>query len=135
MTWSTGNLWNILAHVLLVSGVQPQSIANWADTLQDKAKEVVTQSQRIRIAIGEDIASSDLEIIYPQPNTLFSEDCMEDVDGRRRNKRGRITEPMPILFATDVGLRRRESMTVEGEFRCHLVTILKANVVLRGAIE
>jgi hypothetical protein len=119
---------------LFISGARvPVGITNGASVLREKVSDIVTESIKVQKAIGEDIASSDFQIICPRANELFHSDSMEDIDdcGRKRRK---VVAAVPILCTTALGLRRREKLAnedgKEGEIRT--MTLLKAKVALQG---
>lgn len=99
----------------------------------NKARDIVVQCMAVQKAIGEDVASSDFQLICPSANATFNAAGMQNMDDRSREKQPRDYNGLPVLCTTEIGLCRREKMEIEGSKvgRIQAITVIKAKVVLQ----
>lgn len=124
-------------NILLICGAREAlPTTNWAG-IKEKVEEIIAESLRIQKAIGEDIASSDFQVICPHANTPFAAECMEDVDDCARTRGKKTLGGTPILCTTELGLRRCEKLAEEKgrPVHVHAVTLMKAKVALQDAAQ
>ena len=128
----TDHLVYALGKVLTLSGARGVSgSSTWGDKFREKVVEVVEQSMVIRRAVGEDVSSSDLEIICPHHGSAFIAEEMQDIDDCGRKKLQETSEHRRVLCTTEIGLRRRERVASEkGRSEMHTVILVKAKVAL-----
>ncbi|KAJ6592472.1 hypothetical protein B0H19DRAFT_1245345 [Mycena capillaripes] len=91
---------------------------------------IVKYALQLRKAIGEDILSEDIEVLYVEPNNIFEGQTMEDVYavGRRMEDRSRPTgfDIQVVACTSDIGLRRRGRSGKDG------MVMLRPKVVLQS---
>lgn len=128
----TEKLFGAFKDILIVSGAQESaSSVNWLG-IHDKVKSIIVDSIKLQKAIGEDIASTDFQIIRPHANAPFSVDFMEDVEDCRKTRQSKVAEGATVLCTTELGLSRCEKMAQEGgNARIKFATLLKAKVALQ----
>ncbi|KAJ7628238.1 hypothetical protein DFH06DRAFT_1442141, partial [Mycena polygramma] len=97
---------------------------------------IAKYSLQLRKAIGEDIVSEDLEVVYVGPNQIFREQTMEDVYavGRRKDQSRRAAragfDVEVVACTSDIGLQKRGRNTLD--FKGGDI-LLRPKVVLQSA--
>ncbi|KAJ6473426.1 hypothetical protein C8R47DRAFT_1145473 [Mycena vitilis] len=101
------------------------------DRFPGQIAAIAKYSLQLRKAIGEDIVSEDLEIVYVGPNQIFQEQTMEDVYavGRRKDQSPRAIEV--VACTSEVGLQKRGGSTLNVEVGRDI--LLRPKVVLQSA--
>lgn len=129
-----------LADVLRISGAKDiVFLAEGVDRYRDKVRDLVLQSSEIQRAIGEEVSSSDFQVICPPFSGEFCADSMENVDDCGRGKSRISDDGRVLLCCTELGLRRCENVAGrdggrgegEGEGEIISTTLIKAKVALR----
>ncbi|EKM51018.1 uncharacterized protein PHACADRAFT_32061 [Phanerochaete carnosa HHB-10118-sp] len=78
---ATAHLLDCLHGVLRLSGARGVGNSRaWGAAYADRARDIVVQCMAIQKAIGEDVASSDFQLICPSANVAFDAASMQDVD-------------------------------------------------------
>ncbi|EKM51022.1 uncharacterized protein PHACADRAFT_103462 [Phanerochaete carnosa HHB-10118-sp] len=127
---ATEKLVNVLKDILLISGArEPMTSIDWLK-ICNKAKNIITESVKVQKAIGEDIASTNFQVVRPLAGDSFDTGCMADVEDCGRRKKPRVMEDETVVCTTELGLRRFEKTEEGGRLVTKSATLLKAKVVL-----
>lgn len=118
--------------ILRISGAKDIAPdAALVDSYLVKVQDIVQQSLDIQRSIGEEIASSDFEIICPPYEAPFCPELMEDVNDCGRRRAEQVPQSCKVLCTTELGLRRREKVArEEGVDEIVTATLMKAKVAL-----
>ncbi|GJE96027.1 hypothetical protein PsYK624_122200 [Phanerochaete sordida] len=120
--------------ILLVAGAQDHLRSSDWTGIQARMERIAASIMSVQNAIGEDVTSSELQVLCARPGAQYTSSWMQDADdcGRKGKRRDHGAEVQGVQCTTGLGLGRRE-VTQDNEGRSHvkLVTILKAQVVLR----
>ena len=127
------HLMHALGKVLVISGaVDIDREDTWGTGYKQKVRDIVEQSMAIHKAVGEDISSSDLEIICPYFSTIFSPAAMQDVDDCGRNREQKTDRKRVVMCTTELGLGKCEQIAEEkGKSEVRRVVLMKAKVALQ----
>ncbi|THG93265.1 hypothetical protein EW026_g7930 [Hermanssonia centrifuga] len=114
---------------------------SFVQDFEDKVRNVVDLSQSTSKAIGEDVISTDFQIIAPYCGDPFIADSMENEYGGGRGEKGsggqsEMTDSF-VLCTTQLGLRRCEKSKIvqtEGEDEVKTIVLLKTKVALSSMI-
>lgn len=130
----TDQTMTVLGHILCVSGAKTaaNSVTS-GDRYRDKVQDLVLQSLEVQRAIGEEVSSSDFQVICPPFNDEFCADSMENIDDCGRGKSRMSDNGRLVLCCTELGLRRCENVAGrdDGEGEIVSTTLIKAKVALR----
>lgn len=123
--------------ILRISGAKDiASGAALVDSYLVKVRDIVQQSLDIQRSIGEEVVSSDFQIICPSYEAPFSSKLMEDVNDCGRRRTEQVTESCMVLCTTELGLRRREKVArEEGVDEIVTTTLMKAKVALCAPVK
>ncbi|KAI0804729.1 hypothetical protein BC629DRAFT_1253321, partial [Irpex lacteus] len=131
--------------VLVVAGVRPA-----ADAMRDKIEEVfgerisavVLQTVELRKVVGEDMLSSEFEILCPRHSHRFQEEWMEDAEGTGsprdpgHRSRRKHTQNAAVLCTTELGLSRHEKKSTGGpNDNVESRVIITAKVMLSSVVD
>ena len=114
---ATEHLLDSLHCVLRISGAGGIGDSkSWGMAFADRARDIAVLCMAVQKAIGEDVASSDFQLICPSSSELYDTAIMEDIESCGRNKRPTPKDggSLPVLCTIELGLRRCEKVEVEG---------------------
>ncbi|PFH47367.1 hypothetical protein AMATHDRAFT_50360 [Amanita thiersii Skay4041] len=94
-------------------------------------ENIVKKSQELNKAIGEDVTSCELEILYMEPDHVFDESIMEDTF--QDQTKDTTQEPEGVLCTTDLGLIRHEKTT--GGDGWQNTILIKPKIVLQSKLD
>ncbi|KAL4244985.1 hypothetical protein ABKN59_002857 [Abortiporus biennis] len=107
-----------------------------SESVKSKISEIVKLSLEFRKAIGEDMISSDFELILSRPGDFFDLATMEDANsGDRGRNVARNRSLSMVLCPTGLGLRRQERRGGEGKEGVSVSEALKSQVVLESFLD
>lgn len=136
---ATEHLLDSLHRILRISGAGGiRDSKSWGAAFADKARDIVEQCMAVQKAIGEDVASSDFQIICPSVSELYDATIMEDVNDCGRNKRPTPKDGggLPVLCTLEFGLRRFEKLEAGGSAsEIQVATVMKAKVALQDQLQ
>lgn len=132
----TGHVLKDLQHALLLAGAEQLfRVRDWMDSFTSKVTDIVAQGLAIQKAVGEDMSSSDLQLLCPPCGEPFSARTMEDVEDCGRRRKRNAVDGKRVLCVNALGLQRCEKVAGEegaaGEVKA--VVLLKAKVALQNA--
>ena len=134
---ATEHLLDSLHCVLRISGAGGIGDSkSWGMAFADRARDIAVQCMAVQKAIGEDVASSDFQLICPSSNELYDTAIMEDIDNCGHNKRLTPKDGggLPVLCTIELGLRRCEKVEAEGG-EIQVATMMKAKVALQDQLQ
>ena len=132
---ATDHIVSALLNVLVVSGLdaRPESLKSTITAqYREKVAEIVSSSLALQRATGEEVISSDVQILCPLCDDNFRGDEMEDIDDSKRETATRKTYAN-VMCTTEIGLSRRErrvDTTSESSGDIVAAVMLKARVAL-----
>ena len=88
----------------------------------------------LRMAIGENFTSADLEIYVFECDTIFDPAIMEDAYGDGRHSSGKRA-PEPIVGTTGIGLGKVMSEGSDNALRVQLQSLIPAKIVLTSTMN
>ncbi|KAI0701305.1 hypothetical protein BC835DRAFT_1253227, partial [Cytidiella melzeri] len=129
------SLMNGLVDILVLAGVllPPNEVRSRIRiSFGEKASAIVEHAMELRKAVGEEMVSSEFEILCPRYNDPFLSDLVEDAEGQGSPRAsGKVLEGEPVLCTTEMGLYRYEKKTANGSRgTVEKKTLIKAQVVL-----
>ena len=130
-TWRL-ELYSILQSISIIASWGPRSIEN-EDSYGNRLPSIFKAINELRIAIGENFTSSDLDICVFKCDKIFDPAFMEDAyDGRRDGRRSRGKRASePIIGTTGIGLGKvKAERSAKNGIRVQMQTLIPAKVVI-----
>lgn len=131
--------------VLVVAGVRLASDAmrgRIEEVFGERISAVVLQTVELRKIVGEDMLSSEFEILCPRHSHRFQEEWMEDAEGagsprdHGHRSRRKHTQTAAVLCTTELGLSRHEKKSTDGpNDNVESRVIIKAKVMLSSVVD
>ena len=124
-TWRQ-ELYNILQSISIIASWGPRSIEN-EKSYGDRLPSIFKAINELRIAIGENFTSSDLDICVFKCDKIFDPAFMEDAYNGRQSGGKRASEP--IIGTTGIGLGKVKSERIAKD-GIKMQTLIPAKVVI-----
>ena len=100
----------------------------------DRMSTLIDLTIRLRQALGEEITSGDLEVIYIPFDHAFDSGTMEDISGQNMTRRTKQNDR--VLCTTELGLQRTVRTGMKDYDRsCQTTNLLKSKVALVSVTE
>jgi hypothetical protein len=128
-----------VAHILTAAGCTPD-LPQVRELLRskfgDRMSTIIRLTMRLRQALGEDITSADLEVVWILHGSTFDPATMEDDSGQDTARKGKDQQTDCVLCTTELGLRQSVWIgTKDGERSWKQTNLLKSKVTLQSIAE
>ena len=137
-SWQSGMV-DVLAHILTAAGCTPD-LPQVHELLQskfsDRMSTIIRLTMRLRQALGEEITSADLGVVWIPHDSIFDPASMEDDGGQDTARKGKDQQANCVLCTTELGLQRSAWVGMkDGERRWQQTNLLKSKVALQSIAE
>jgi len=130
---------DVVAHVLTAAGCTPD-LPQVHDLLRskfgDRMSTIISLTMRLRQALGEEITSADLDVVWILQGGTFDPATMADDSGQDTARNAKDQQTNYVLCTTELGLQQSVWVgTKDGERRWQQTKLLKSKVALQSIAE
>jgi hypothetical protein len=113
-------------------GTHQEIFGRISTVFRDKVMTIIKASLHLSKVLGEEIISSDLEVVVPRPGVDFDAATMDDI-GREHGVG--VQKVDRVLCATELGLRRVVKRKKENQNCLDTTLLLKPKCALESVVE